>query len=144
MAQALVELDILTDVHKYYAVEEWAAFINTPSVDVLKHVMVSTGISDVDFEKTVWILALNFVCICIDVANGYSGHFVQIVTKAREIWPTKTICIGNVVTGEMCEELILFSERRYRESRKWSRFHMHDSCKNRRRLSATVGGYRMH
>ncbi|WP_220376948.1 IMP dehydrogenase, partial [Listeria monocytogenes] len=45
--------------------------------------------------------------VCIDVANGYSEHFVQFVAKAREAWPTKTICAGNVVTGEMCEELIL-------------------------------------
>ncbi|MFV2828606.1 IMP dehydrogenase, partial [Escherichia coli] len=67
------------------------------------------GTSDADFEKTKQILdlnpALNFVCI--DVANGYSEHFVQFVAKAREAWPTKTICAGNVVTGEMCEELIL-------------------------------------
>ena len=32
---------------------------------------------------------------------------MQFVTKAREAWPNKTICAGNVVTGEMCEELIL-------------------------------------
>ncbi|MCJ8608374.1 IMP dehydrogenase, partial [Klebsiella pneumoniae] len=77
--------------------------------DVLKHVMVSTGTSDADFEKTQQILSqnpqLNFVCI--DVANGYSEHFVQFVAKAREAWPQKTIIAGNVVTGEMCEELIL-------------------------------------
>ena len=101
--------DILTAVHKHYSVEEWQAFINNSSADVLKHVMVSTGTSDADFEKTKQILdlnpALNFVCI--DVANGYSEHFVQFVAKAREAWPTKTICAGNVVTGEMCEELIL-------------------------------------
>ena len=41
------------------------------------------------------------------MANGYSEHFVQFVSKAREAWPTKTICAGNVVTGEMCEELVL-------------------------------------
>jgi GMP reductase len=45
--------------------------------------------------------------VCIDVANGYSEHFVQFVAKAREAWPQKTIIAGNVVTGEMCEELIL-------------------------------------
>lgn len=71
--------------------------------------MVSTGTSDADFEKTQQILSqnpqLNFVCI--DVANGYSEHFVQFVAKAREAWPQKTIIAGNVVTGEMCEELIL-------------------------------------
>ncbi|PCQ12915.1 GMP reductase, partial [Klebsiella pneumoniae] len=37
----------------------------------------------------------------------YSEHFVQFVAKAREAWPQKTIIAGNVVTGEMCEELIL-------------------------------------
>ncbi|EHC63124.1 GMP reductase [Salmonella enterica subsp. enterica serovar Inverness str. R8-3668] len=109
MAQALAGFDILTAVHKHYTVEEWAAFINTASADVLKHVMVSTGTSDADFEKNVQILALNPALnfVCIDVANGYSEHFVQFVAKAREAWPTKTICAGNVVTGEMCEELIL-------------------------------------
>ena len=75
----------------------------------LKHVMVSTGTSDADFDKTQQIISqnpqLNFVCI--DVANGYSEHFVQFVAKAREAWPQKTIIAGNVVTGEMCEELIL-------------------------------------
>lgn len=75
MASALASFDILTAVHKHYSVEEWQAFINNSSADVLKHVMVSTGTSDADFEKTKQILdlnpALNFVCI--DVANGYSN-----------------------------------------------------------------------
>ena len=103
MAKALAAFDILTAVHKHYSVEEWKAFVDAESADVLKHVMVSTGTSDADFEKTKQILdaspALGF--ICIDVANGYSEHFVQFVTKARAAWPTKTICAGNVVTGEM-------------------------------------------
>lgn len=69
--------------------------------------MVSTGTSDADFEKpsrSSQNPQLNFVCI--DVANGYSEHFVQFVAKAREA-RRKTIIAGNVVTGEMCEELIL-------------------------------------
>ncbi len=109
MATALAQFDILTAVHKHYSAEEWDAFVASASAEVVKHVMVSTGTSDADFEKTKQILnanpALNFVCI--DVANGYSEHFVQFVSKAREARPTKTIIAGNVVTGEMCEELIL-------------------------------------
>lgn len=91
MAQALAGFDILTAVHKHYTVEAWAAFISTASADVLKHVMVSTGTSDADFEKTAQILALNPALnfVCIDVANGYSEHFAQFVAKAREAWPTK-------------------------------------------------------
>ena len=109
MAKALSAFGILTAVHKHYSVEEWQAFVQSESAEVLQHVMVSTGTSDADFEKTQQILTqnpqLNFVCI--DVANGYSEHFVQFVAKARAAWPQKTIIAGNVVTGEMCEELIL-------------------------------------
>ncbi len=66
--------------------------------------------------------------ICVDVANGYSEHFVEFVRLVRKEFPDKTIFVrdfcfyynlsktkfvsfffqaGNVVTGEMVEELIL-------------------------------------
>lgn len=45
--------------------------------------------------------------ICIDVANGYSESFVDFIRKVRETFPNQTILAGNVVTGEMVEELIL-------------------------------------
>lgn len=144
MAQALAGFDILTAVHKHYTVEEWAAFINTASADVLKHVMVSTGTSDADFEKTVQILALNPALnfVCIDVANGYSEHFVQFVAKAREAWPTKNNLRRQCGNGRDVRRAYPL-RRRYRESGNWSRLRMHDACKNWRWLSATVGGYRM-
>lgn len=109
MAQALASFEILTAVHKHYTVAQWQQFLQTTPEHILNYVMVSTGTSEADFDKTKQILALspalNFVCI--DVANGYSEHFTQFVSKARAAWPDKIICAGNVVTGEMCEELIL-------------------------------------
>ena len=45
--------------------------------------------------------------ICIDVANGYAESFVEFVIKVRQAFPDKTIIAGNVVTGEMVEELLL-------------------------------------
>ena len=42
--------------------------------------------------------------ICIDVANGYSEHFVDYVKRMREKMPDMTIMAGNVVTGEMVEQ----------------------------------------
>lgn len=45
--------------------------------------------------------------ICVDVANGYSEHFVHFVKDVRQKFPSHTIMAGNVVTGEMVEELIL-------------------------------------
>jgi GMP reductase len=45
--------------------------------------------------------------LCIDVANGYTEGFVRFVGKVRAAYPHLVIMAGNVVTGEMTEELIL-------------------------------------
>ena len=45
--------------------------------------------------------------VCIDVANGYSEKFVEFVKEFRNNHPYTTIMAGNVVTGEMVEQLIL-------------------------------------
>ncbi|AOV97817.1 GMP reductase [Edwardsiella hoshinae] len=109
MAQALAAFDVLTAVHKHYSVEQWQAFVASAGEETLRHVMVSTGTSQADFVKLRQILALSpaLKFICIDVANGYSEHFVDFLRQAREACPDKVICAGNVVTGEMVEELIL-------------------------------------
>jgi GMP reductase len=49
--------------------------------------------------------AIQFVCI--DVANGYTESFARFVAKIRAAFPQLVIMAGNVVTGEMTEELIL-------------------------------------
>ncbi len=45
--------------------------------------------------------------ICVDVANGYTQTFVDFVRKIRDTFPDKIIMAGNVVTGEMTEELLI-------------------------------------
>jgi GMP reductase len=46
--------------------------------------------------------------ICIDVANGYSEQFVDFVKRIKDTLPDDVaIMAGNVVTGEIVEELIL-------------------------------------
>jgi GMP reductase len=109
MAEALAGFEVLTAVHKHYSIDAWQAFIQRVPASVLNYVMVSTGTSEADFTKLNAILALSseLQFICIDVANGYSEHFVAFLQRARERFPDKTICAGNVVTGEMVEELIL-------------------------------------
>ena len=49
----------------------------------------------------------NLKYVCIDVANGYSERFAEFVRKFRQEHPHIVIIAGNVVTGEMTEELIL-------------------------------------
>lgn len=107
IAQAFAEYRMITCIHKHYTVEEWVAWAASHP-EALPYIAVSSGTSTEDFEKTNEILSrVNVPFICLDVANGYSEHFVQHVRKTREAQPTKTIIAGNVVTGEMVEELIL-------------------------------------
>jgi GMP reductase len=109
MAKALAEHGVMTAVHKHYTVEDWAEFAKSADKTTLNNVMVSTGTSDADFQKTKDIMALSdeFIFICIDIANGYSEHLVDYVERVRAEFPDKVISAGNVVTGDMCEELIL-------------------------------------
>lgn len=53
------------------------------------------------------VLDITPAFLCIDVANGYTETFVEAVRMAREIFDHTTIIAGNVVTGEMTEELIM-------------------------------------
>jgi GMP reductase len=109
VAAALAEFDLLTAVHKHYDLAAWDAFLEGRDDRFYQRIMVSTGTADADFEKLGRILSghekLEF--ICIDVANGYAESFVEFVQRVRETWADKTIVAGNVVTGEMVEELLL-------------------------------------
>jgi GMP reductase len=69
---------------------------------------VSTGTSEEDFRNLNTIVTgVGAQFICIDVANGYSEHFGDFVEEVRNRWPDRTIIAGNVVTGDMTQELIL-------------------------------------
>ena len=109
MARTLAGFEMMTAVHKHYSLAQWQAFVNDTDPALLGHVMVSTGTSEEDFIKTRQILAMSEALrfICVDVANGYSQHFVEFLRKIREACPNHVILAGNVVTGEMVEELIL-------------------------------------
>lgn len=109
MATSLAQFDVLTAIHKHYSVADWAAFVKKSNSKTITNSMVSTGTSEKDFQKTIDIMKLSddFLFICIDIANGYSEHLVEYVAKVRTAFPEKVITAGNVVTGDMVEELIL-------------------------------------
>ncbi len=109
MAKSLSKFKIFTAIHKHYSVNQWKEFMDNQDEKITDYIAVSTGTSKTDSEKLATIFKqnpqLNF--ICIDVANGYSEHFVKFVKKTRKSYPNKIILAGNVVTGEMVEELLL-------------------------------------
>ena len=109
MAKALAEKQLFTAIHKHYSVNEWRMFLSSLPKGFENHIAVSTGISNTDSKKLASIINSNPVIkfICIDVANGYSEHFANFVKHTRRQYPEKVIIAGNVVTGEMVEELLL-------------------------------------
>ncbi|RYJ39142.1 GMP reductase [Flavobacterium anhuiense] len=109
IAKVLAKEKLFTAIHKHYTLEEWNNFLKNATPDFYDYIAVSTGTGKEDFEKIEKIISANPLLkfICIDVANGYSEHFVQFLKKTRKQYPDKIIIAGNVVTGEMTEELLL-------------------------------------
>jgi len=108
MARALMPFGLSVALHKHYDDAALAAFFE--SLEAKSGAFYSMGITKSDLEKFERVRAqvgeaIGYVCI--DVANGYTEAFVRFVEKLREAHPGLTIMAGNVVTGEMTEELIL-------------------------------------
>ena len=111
MAQVLDSHLLSTALHKYYAVDDCVAYFR--GLERQSAAFYSMGITRADEDKFRRVMeALGGAeppirYVCIDVANGYTESFVRFVHKIREAWPQLVIMAGNVVTGEMTEELIL-------------------------------------
>ncbi len=108
MARALDAFRLSTALHKHYSVDECIRFFQ--SLERKSAAFYSMGITKADEEKFKRVVdaagdAVGYVCI--DVANGYHENFGTFVTRIRSAYPRLVIMAGNVVTGEMTEELIL-------------------------------------
>jgi GMP reductase len=110
MADTLAKKSIITCLVKTYSADELIEFFNTDDYLRTNHVAMSIGTSDDDWCKLQSVMAMadgNLKYVCMDIANGDSEHFAQHVKKVRNAYPHIVIIAGNVVTGEMTEELIL-------------------------------------
>ena len=109
MAAVLAKEKLFTAIHKHYSPQEWNEFLQNVSPDFYNYIAISTGTGKEDSVKIGAVIKANPLLrfICIDVANGYSEHFVQFLKQTRKQYPDKVIIAGNVVTGEMVEELLI-------------------------------------
>jgi len=123
MASALAPHGLMTALHKFYEPAEYADWLlaqaalpatPTPGLAPADSVFLSFGITGADIEK-LHAAAADIRArtgappryICLDVANGYSERFAQVVAKVRDAYPQAVLMAGNVVTGEMTEQLVL-------------------------------------
>ena len=111
MAEELIKVPMFTTLCKDYQtadIWDWLGnHVHKP--DLCSLTAVCTGITDTDDERIEATLKLcrSIQYVCIDVANGYSERFLDYVARFRDKHPDITIIAGNVVTGDITEELLL-------------------------------------
>ena len=90
MAVAVHKHKLFTCIHKYYSLEEWKSFRDLVSItdvppSIYENIAISSGSREEDIEKLQSIMKeipqIKF--ICLDVANGYTEHFVSFVMRVR-------------------------------------------------------------
>lgn len=102
VALELQKYKMITCLHKFYK------YTDIPKELDKNYYMVSTGIREADLENLDEIIThIDPIFICVDVANGYSTKFLEVVKQIRSKYPTKVICAGNVVTSDMAQELVI-------------------------------------
>lgn len=94
-------------LHKHYPVEELVAFFKEHGFGNAWYSIGLVKADEARLEEFVKAYGAAPDKLCIDVANGYSQAFTEYVRSMRDKYPDTTIMAGNVVTGEMVEELIL-------------------------------------
>lgn len=113
MARSLLDHKAIVCLHKHYSVSEYIDFYSDKKISDNSLVFYSIGTGKKEIEKLSEISkallskGLTYPNICLDVANGYTEHFVKMCAKLRELFPLSIIMAGNVVTQEMTEELII-------------------------------------
>jgi GMP reductase len=128
MAKALAAHGVMTALHKFYGLDDYQSFVSGSRDDEDENIdanperglnawnstFFSFGITESDVDKLDAVMAMaerrpkeQPLFVCLDVANGYSERFARIVERIRKKHKNTVIMAGNVVTGEMTEELIL-------------------------------------
>lgn len=106
MARALAEEGCGASLHKHYPLDQLRQFFQSFTGTAFYSIgMTECDVSKLDeFIQTVGHPRY----LCIDVANGYSTHFVDFVKRMREKCPGESTVImaGNVVTGDITYDLI--------------------------------------
>lgn len=104
VAREMRKRSMMACLHKHYPMSSLVEFFSESQA------FYTLGIKDEDFDRLSQFAELfgsypRF--ICLDVANGYTRHFVERCRRLRDITPASVIMAGNVCTPEMVQELLL-------------------------------------
>jgi GMP reductase len=117
MARELAKYRCFTALTKHYSVEDLVRFFtDTANADIIPFTIYSMGTSQEDFDKLVEVsnkvfdasgdMDIEPKIVCVDVANGYSKHFLDCISLIRETFPSIILIAGNVCTREQTRAVI--------------------------------------
>ncbi|MBE6454335.1 MAG: GMP reductase [Alphaproteobacteria bacterium] len=111
----LQKYQAITCLHKHYDfqkeenIQYIAKNFKKKESDKNSYTFISTGLKD-DKKKLFKVLGnkdFKIDKLCIDIANGYIPKLLEFVKEVRAKFPYLLIMVGNVVTGDMTQDLIL-------------------------------------
>ena len=110
MAAELRKAGLMTCLVKTYTQNALVEYFDTDSEAVSNYTIMSIGATEEDLKKFRNIYEITdgkVKYLCVDVANGYTEAFSHFIYSLRVQFPELIIMAGNVVTGDMTQELIL-------------------------------------
>ena len=107
VANKLASHEMFTCLIKHLKKDDWSEAVKEDNFDSDLYA-ISVGTNLDRYKEAAEIIRANQLrWICIDIANGYSEHFVDFVRMVRKDFGDINIIAGNVVTADMTQELIL-------------------------------------
>ena len=110
MATELRKSGLMTCLVKTYSQNELVEYFDSDSEAVSNYTIMSIGATKDDLKKFKNVYELTdgkIKYLCVDVANGYTEFFSHFIYSLRVQFPELIIMAGNVVTGDMTQELVL-------------------------------------
>lgn len=111
VSKILLEKGLFACLHKHHSIDNLVEFYSSLPSEWFERCFISIGLRDKldGYNKLDAIIKECGVCppICIDVPNGYIPQVKQLVIDARNRYEDAFIMVGNVVTGDITEDLIL-------------------------------------
>ncbi len=108
VSKKMLESGLFACLHKHYSLEKLIEFYETLTENERERCFLSIGLKDNGYDKF-FELYKRGLCnsVCIDVPNGYIPQVKDLVIKIRENMSDCLLMVGNVVTGDIVEDLIL-------------------------------------
>lgn len=106
MAKAFNAHNMMVALNKHYSLEELIEFY---SENDTTNIFYSIGVNEIDFNKFKAFYKTHPTVdkVCIDAANFYTEAALTFLARFVDSFPNITILVGNVVSGNIVEELLL-------------------------------------